>query len=303
MTENDLTTLYCIIDDFYNRFIKTNIGKNSLCQYYGKRGPKRKMNIPEVMTLNILRIILRVNDLKTFHKLAKQHYFSYFPDLPNYENFLKATNKSTIFIANFLQYLLYINQQNNNEQEFYIDSTPISVCENRYIFSHKVMKGIAERGKTTKGWFYGLKLHGVCTQTGTILKLLFRPGNEHDSKAFNKATKDLIGVIIADAGYLLKEEDLKIMFESARIPFVATRKNMKRLMSKKQGVLLRKRNCIENVWSVLKKNYQLIYHQARSVKGMFRHFFYSLASFLLNRLNKNLYNLCLNNLNIGKLEF
>ena len=56
-------------------------------------------------------------------------------------------------------------------------------------------------------------------------------------------------------------------------PCTATRKNMNRLMSEEQFQLLNSRNIIENVWSVLKLNYNLIYHRARSITGMFRHFF------------------------------
>ncbi|MBO4732020.1 MAG: hypothetical protein J5597_04350 [Spirochaetaceae bacterium] len=39
----------------------------------------------------------------------------------------------------------------------------MTVCENRYISSHKVTKGFASRGKSTKGWFFGFKLQGICT--------------------------------------------------------------------------------------------------------------------------------------------
>ena len=42
---------------------------------------------------------------------------------------------------------------------------------------------------------------------------------------------------------------------------------MKRIMTKEQFRLLRNRNIIENVWSVMKLNYNLIYHRARSVMG------------------------------------
>lgn len=57
------------------------------------------------------------------------------------------------------------------------------------------------------------------------------------------------------------------MYASARKPVTATRKNMKRIMTKEQFRLLRNRNIIENVWSVMKLNYNLIYHRARSVMG------------------------------------
>ena len=282
MTENDLVELYCIIDDFYQRFIETPAGKKNIELYYGKRGPLRRMNVPEIMTLNLAGILDRTADLKTFHKNAAVNYIEYFPGLTNYENFMKATNKAVGFILAFLQYQLYLNRINCKDDTFYLDSTPVTVCENRYIASHKVAKGIASRGKSTKGWFYGFKLQGVCTKDGTLVKLCFRPGKEHDSKAFNESTKGLFGTFVTDSGYLLKEDELRRMFESGRKPCSAARKNMKRAMTAEQYQLLLNRNRIENVWSVMKLNYSLIYHKARSITGMFRHFFYSISAFLFH---------------------
>jgi hypothetical protein len=60
----------------------------------GKRGPKKRLSLAELMTLNILRFSLRVHDLKTFHRLVQHAYKQYFPALPNYENFLTASNRS-----------------------------------------------------------------------------------------------------------------------------------------------------------------------------------------------------------------
>ena len=282
MTENSLTTLYCIVDDFIHRFLETSAGKKNLALYYGRRGPKRRMPIADVVTLNLIRIIDRTGDLKTFHKNAQSHYISYFPSLTNYENFLKATNKSIGFILAFAQYQLYLNRLHCTENEFYVDSTPITVCENRYISSHKVTKGFASRGKSTKGWFFGFKLQGICTADGTLVRLCFRPGKEHDSHAFVDITEGLEGTFVTDAGYLLKESELKKMFDSGRKPCTAARKNMNRVLTNEQFQLLLNRNRIENVWSVMKLNYNLIYHRARSVTGMFRHFFYSISAFLFH---------------------
>jgi hypothetical protein len=41
----------------------------------------------------------------------------------------------------------------------FLDSTPLEVCDVRRIHSHKVFEGIAKRGKSSMGWFYGFKLH------------------------------------------------------------------------------------------------------------------------------------------------
>ena len=119
MTENDLVELYCTIDDFYQCFIKTEPGKKNLAEYYGKHGPKRSMTVPQLMTLNIVRILDRTGDLKSFHKIASLHYRSYFPNLKNYENFMKASNKAVGFIAAFIQVQLYLNQENCNENTFF----------------------------------------------------------------------------------------------------------------------------------------------------------------------------------------
>ena len=51
----------------------------------------------------------------------------------------------------------------------FIDSTPIAVCHNRRISSHRVFAGIAQRGKTSVGWFFGFKLHLVVNDRGELL--------------------------------------------------------------------------------------------------------------------------------------
>ena len=62
MTENSLITLYCIVDDFIHRFLGTSAGKKNLAMYYGKRGPKRRMPVADVVTLNLIRVFDRTGE-------------------------------------------------------------------------------------------------------------------------------------------------------------------------------------------------------------------------------------------------
>ena len=71
MTENSLILLYCIVDDFIQRFIETSAGKKNVALYYGKRGPKRRMPIADVVAFNLVRIFDRTEDLKTFFKIEQ----------------------------------------------------------------------------------------------------------------------------------------------------------------------------------------------------------------------------------------
>ena len=118
----------------------------------GKRGYKRKLSISEVVALNIIRFLMRINVLKTFHKYSKDNLTDIFLNLPNYENFLKAKHKSLPFIELCINYLLNKNRSKNNVVHF-VDSTPITVSLNRHIYTYKVAKDITKRGKPTKGWF------------------------------------------------------------------------------------------------------------------------------------------------------
>ena len=111
---------------------------------------------------------------------------------------------------------------------------------------------------------------------------MFTTGSVHDSRMAQEVTKDIVGKVFADARYQLRKEDLEALVGGGVFMHNATRKNMKRLISKEQFDAIERRNIIETVWSVLKGSFCLVYTKARSVTGMFRHFFYSIAAFLLS---------------------
>jgi hypothetical protein len=281
MNELMLLTVYCIVDDFINMLMNYPAGHEIMRHWQGKRGPKRQLSLAEVITLNVLRFYYRVYDLKTFHRLARNVYTAALPRLPNYENFLKATNRSFPAVLLLLKYLLAVNRGTEAGITFFMDSTALPVCDNHNIAGHRVTKGFASRGKTTKGWFFGFKAHGVCTAEGTLLNLFFTTGSVHDSQAVAAMTEGLEGLFVGDAGYLLNAEDFQALYEKHRQVLSAARKNMKRLMTAEQKQLFRSRSIIETTWDVLKERFQLVYHLARGMTGLFRHYMYSFVSFLL----------------------
>jgi len=278
MNETMLTTLYCIIDDFIKALEKTSGGQKMLQSWMPKRGPKPQLNLSEVLTMNIMRFHFHIFDLKAFARLVQSAYKTYFPKMPNYENFMKATNRSFPFTVLLVQYLLLLNRRMNKSGLHFFDSTALSVCNNWNISTHRVTKGFSSRGKTSKGWFYGFKLHGVCDAFGNLENIRFSTGSVHDSQEAEPLTDGLSGLFVGDAGYLLKQEVFQRLFEKHKRILAASRKNMKRLMTEEQGILFRKRNIIETVWDVLKERYGLEFHLARSITGLFRHYCYSLLS-------------------------
>lgn len=273
--------IYSIVDDFIQAVERDKNLSALLKNWNGRRGPKRRLSIKQVIALNLLRFMAHVKDLKAFHRIVRAS--GLVGDIPNYENFLKASNKACPVIALFMRTLLSQNRLQNKSGVHFVDSTPVPACLNRRISGHKVTRPFVSRGKSTKGWFYGFKLHGGCSENGLPEAVAFTGGSASDGKAVERVTRELKGEFFCDTGCLKKAAELAELAESGRFIHAATRRNMGRLMTARQWERLRKRNVIESVWGVLKQNYFLEYHQARCMVGLSRHYACCISAYILHR--------------------
>ncbi len=83
-----------------------------------------------------------------------------------------------------------------------MDETNIKVCHNIRIPKHKVFEGIAARGKSSMGCFYGFKLHLIINHKGEILATKLTAGNVDDRKPVMQMIKGLSVKLYGDKGYL-----------------------------------------------------------------------------------------------------
>jgi hypothetical protein len=67
------------------------------------------------------------------------------------------------------------------------------VCHNLRIQQHKVFAGLAQRGKSSSGWFFGFKLYLLVNDRGELLSSALTPGNVDDRKPVPKLVKELFG--------------------------------------------------------------------------------------------------------------
>jgi hypothetical protein len=149
----------------------------------------------------------------------------------------------------------------------FIDSTTLDVCDNRRIHLHKVFKGIAERGKSSMGWFYGFKLHLVVNDRGEILSFYLTPGNTDDrnTEVIKELTKNLFGKLFGDKGYISKKI-FDMLHEKGIQLITKVKKNMKnKLMLAEDKLLLRKRALIETINDHLKNICQIEHSRHRSL--------------------------------------
>ncbi len=132
-------------------------------------------------------------------------------------------------------------------------------------FVHRILCGIAARGKTTLGWFYGFKLHLIVIDCGELLASQVTPGNIDDRRPVEKLAQRLFGKLFGDLGYL--SDPLKIVLKEQNLELITKlKKNMKdKFLNLGDKLLLRKRALIETLFDQLKNISQIEHTRHRSM--------------------------------------
>ena len=131
--------------------------------------------------------------------------------------------------------------------------------------SIQVFDGLAGRGKSSMGWFYGFKLHLIVNDQGELITFFLTPGNVDDRKPVPHMAKKLWGKLFGDKGYI-SQPLFDQLYEQGVQLITPIRKNMKiRLMPLIDKILLRKRAIIETINDQLKNISQVAHTRHRSV--------------------------------------
>jgi len=141
------------------------------------------------------------------------------------------------------------------------------VCDNHRIATHKVFAGLAARGKTSMGWFYGFKLHLIVNDEGELLAFRLTPGNVDDRQPVVKLTAGLYGPLFGDRGYISQALHDVLLRHGLELLTKIRRHMTNRLLRLWDKLLLRKRALIETVNDQLKNISHIEHTRHRSVTG------------------------------------
>lgn len=273
-----LTKIFCETDDFCKEFL-TQFDKNLLSNGKSIRNRAFKLSLSEIMTISIY---YHHSGYKTFKDYYEKHVLIYmqndFKELVSYNRFLELKKVAMIPMIAFMQ----LNTLDKCMGTSFIDSFSLKVSHPRRISSHKVFKGLAERGYTSVGWFYGFKLHLIINIYGEIVSFYITPGNVADNNegVVLKLTKKLFGKVFGDKGYLLNKDLFQKLYSNGIHMVTKIRKNMKnQLMDVQDKYMLKKRGVIESVGSILKESMSMEHARHRSVSGFFSHILSTLCAY------------------------
>jgi hypothetical protein len=288
----NILPLFFEIDEFC-RFFEPVWNRHLMTQNCRKRNRLRSLALSEVMTILVLFHQSGYRNLKQFYlDFVCRFLQPEFPRLVSYTRFVEFERDALVPLSAYLQ-----TKRGACTGISFIDSTKLAVCENLRIPQHRQFTGIAARGKTTLGWFYGFKLHLVVSDGGELLAWQVTPGNIDDRRPVPKLARKLFGKLFGDLGYL--SEPLKILLKEQNLELITKlKKNMKnKFLNLSDKLLLRKRAIIETVFDQLKNISQIEHTRHRSFWNFLVNLAAGLIAYSLREkkpsLNYNVKDLCL----------
>lgn len=273
--ESKLIEIFCDADDFCIAFEQWEKSQNT---QRSAAGAKPRMKRSEVIAICVFYQLSGFKNFEYYYRrLVLPCWGTYFPKLVSHNRFVELVGENWVLLYLFANWRCACSELTGH---YFVDSKKLPVCHNRRIHCHRVFSGIARRGKSSTGWFFGLKLHLVVNHLGGIVRFLLTPANVADNNA--GALKSLLdglkGSCFGDAGYLTKL--FGHFFENGLKLVTKTRRNMKNcLVTMADKLMLKKRGMIESVNDILVSVHDLEHTRHRSPRNAFANIFAAVAAY------------------------
>jgi len=248
---------------FFSKHLKFDKFKNTI-------GRKLALSLEDILALSLFK--------QKNHIATKKAVYEIIDPKCSYKTLVVNMNRFAYLAAVIFALLTKINRIGSHPVK-HIDSTDIPVCLFKNANGHKTMRGLASFGKNSKGAFYGLKMHMITDLKRNIPRVVFTAGNTDDREMVIPLSNDLIGIFMADAGYISKKLAKEFYQEHKRVFLAKPRSNMKKLMTELEEFLYGTRMLIELNFRSLKMFYGLTTSLPRSAGGYLANYIYSLLAY------------------------
>lgn len=153
----EITEIFYLCDEFSVEFEKM-VSSHMIQEDNDKkhRNKPNRMSNSEIMSILIGFHLSHVRNLKAFYwGYVCKHLTSEFPKLVSYNRFVELQQKVLLSLVIFLKTC----RMGKCIGISFVDLTTLDVCHIKREKQNSVFDGIATKGKSTMGWFFGFKLH------------------------------------------------------------------------------------------------------------------------------------------------
>lgn len=261
--EKLLYQMFMDVDDFCTVY-EDHIRSKALASGRDQRKvPRPLLALSEIMTILCFYHYSGYKCFQYYYEdLILRDLHGHFPKAVSYHRFVELIPRAAVPLYLFAQWRCLEARRTGI---YFADSKKLPVCDNRRIHSNRVFQDVAQRGKTSTGWFYGLKLHLIINNLGEIVHFMFTPANITDNtkSVLDHLLDDLKGKCFADKGYLSKF--FEFFYQNGVHLVTKIRKNMKNAMMRISDKLwLRRRAIIESVNDLLMSVFDIDHTRHRS---------------------------------------
>ena len=261
---------------------------------YRRRGTVPRFSDIEVMALSLTAECLSIDSENHLFSKLTTEYQGEFKNLISRRHY----NDRRKLLFNKTEDLRKSMAERLNQQAdvFAIDSMPLEICklsrEQRNKMGKECERNSPDKGycASQKKYFYGYKLHSVCSASGVIQSLDLTKASVHDVQ-YLKDVKEFFNncIITGDKGYISREQQLNL-FETAAISLeVPLRSNQEQ--KPVMWILKKVRKRIETVFSQLCDQFMIQRNYAKSFTGFKCRVLSKITGLtVLQFLNKFIYN-------------
>jgi len=191
---HQLIELYYVVDEFLKAHPR-------LAQWRHSPHAQPQFSDAEALAIALLQGVFEVATLKQTYRLVAQNWRRAFPHLPSYKQWLTRVHHLLPQVSGLLA--TTCTHAPRATRLYLIDSKPIPLCQPiRHGRVRLLRDEGAYFGKTSKGWFFGFKLHVLRHLEGRVLNVILTPGNWDDRvPALTLVHAVNGGVTLGDLGY------------------------------------------------------------------------------------------------------
>lgn len=282
----------------YRRVLEVINSLNCESGSKGNVGRKQKMSDLEVVALSLTSEFMSID---SENSLFKQIDNIVIPNLIERSQFNKRRRKlfhlseevRTKLAAHFLEF----------EDYFIVDSMPLEICKFSRHNRIKICKGDFETAPSKgfcasqNSWFYGYKLHGICSVTGVFHSLDITKAEVHDIH-FLKNIKQQVSdcVVLGDRGYVSETIQLDL-FQSANIKLETPKRRNQKNFKPQPYIFRKSRKRIETLFSQLCDQFLIRRNYAKSFQGFKTRILAKITALtLIQYINKFIFDRPINNI-------
>ena len=299
MSPNKTISMSNIVKN-YLRVLEVISSLNCELIYKSGVGRKQKMSDLEVVALSLTAEFMSIDSENSLFKQLNQ---AEIPNLIERSQFNKRRRKLFLFSEEIRTKLA--KEFLEFEDYFIVDSMPLEICKfsrhSRIKICKEEFESAPSKGfcASQNNWYFGYKLHGVCSVSGIFHSLDITKAEVHDIHFLKNIKQQMSDcVLLGDRGYLSESIQLDL-FQTVKVRLETPKRSNQKDYKQQPYIFRKSRKRIETLFSQLFDQFMIRRNYAKSFEGFKTRILAKITSLtLVQYINKFIFDRPINNIKI-----